>query len=127
LGERFISELERGKESAFLDRTLRYLSLLGLGMQIYPRNTLAIGSPYGAVADPMTLGQIMRHHRQSQNATLATVKDLSGLGLRFLSDFERGKNSRIGNVLAAFNSYGLKVVVTPKTYRLGKSDLVNVR
>jgi HTH-type transcriptional regulator / antitoxin HipB len=47
IGERFISEIERGKQTAFFDKTLQYLNLLGLSLQIYPRNTLSIQSPYG--------------------------------------------------------------------------------
>jgi HTH-type transcriptional regulator/antitoxin HipB len=58
LGERFISEIERGKETAFLDKTLQYINQLGLSLHIYPRNTLTIHSPYGALADIKAIGQL---------------------------------------------------------------------
>ena len=72
------------------------------------------------------IGQLARQHRKKQNATLETVKQISGLGLRFLSEFERGKNSRVGKALRALNTYGLEVVISPKNYRLSKADLSDV-
>jgi HTH-type transcriptional regulator/antitoxin HipB len=36
LCERFISEIERGKETAFLNKTLQYINLLGLSLHICP-------------------------------------------------------------------------------------------
>lgn len=126
LGERFISEIERGKETAFLDKTLQYIDQLGLSLHIYPRNTLTIRPPYGALDDIKAIGQLARQHRKKQNATMETVKQISGLGLRFLSEFERGNNSQIGKALSALKTYGLEVVVSPKNYRLSKADLTNV-
>ena len=126
LGERFISEIERGKETAFLDKTLHYINQLGLSLHIYPRNTLTIHSPYGAFADIKAIGQLARQHRKKQKATLETVKQISGLGLRFLSEFERGNNSQIGKALNALKTYGLEVAISPKNYRLSKADLADV-
>ena len=126
LGERFISEIERGKETAFLDKTLQYINQLGLSLHIYPRNALTIHSPYGALDDIKAIGQLARQHRKKQNATMETVKQISGLGLRFLSEFERGNNSQIGKALSALKTYGLEVVISPKNYRLSKADLSDV-
>ena len=125
LGERFISEIERGKETAFLDKTLQYINQLGLCLHIYPRNTLTIHSPYGALDDIKTIGQLARQHRKEQNATMQTVKQISGLGLRFLSEFERGNNSQVGKVLSALKAYGLEMAISPKNYRLSKADLAD--
>lgn len=126
LGERFISEIERGKETAFFDKTLQYLNLLGLSLHIYPRNVLSIQPPYGAFSDLKAIGALARHHRKTQKATLDTVKELSGLGLRFLSDFERGRNCQVGKALLALRFYGLELAIAPKNYRLSKADLLNV-
>lgn len=127
LGERFISEIERGKETAFFDKTLQYINLLGLSLHIYPRNVLSIQPPYGMFNDLKSIGALARHHRKFQKATLDTVKELSGLGLRFLSDFERGNNCQIGKALLALRFYGLELAIAPKNYRLSKADLLNVR
>jgi HTH-type transcriptional regulator/antitoxin HipB len=126
LGARFISEIERGKKTAVLDKVLHYLNQLGLSLHIYPRNALSIHSPYGSFSDLKAIGVLARQHRKAQGATLNTVKELSGLNLRFLSDFERGNNSQIGKALKALNSYGLEVVISPRNYRLSKADLLNV-
>ena len=125
LGERFISEIERGKETAFFEKILQYINLLGLNLHIYPRNVLSIQPPYGAICDLKAIGAIARHHRKTQKATLNTVKELSGLGLRFLSDFERGKNCQIGKAFLALRFYGLELAIAPKNYRLSKADLLN--
>ena len=126
LGERFISEIERGKETASFDKALQYINLLGLSLHIYPRNVLNIQSPYGTFTDLKALGALARHHRKTQKATLDILKELSGLSLRFLSDFERGKNCRIGKALSALRHYGLEVAIAPRNYRLSKGDLLNV-
>ncbi|MDH5547789.1 MAG: hypothetical protein OEZ43_19595 [Gammaproteobacteria bacterium] len=126
LGERFISELERGKETAFFDKTLNYIKLLGLNLHIYPRNALSVQDPYGAFSNTKDIGALARQHRKSQEATLDTVKEISGLSLRFLSDFENGKNSQIGKALTALKNYGLEVAIAPKNYRLSKADLLDV-
>ena len=126
LGERFISEIERGKQTAFFDKALQYINLLGLSLHIYPRNALSIESPYGAFTDIKTIGALARHHRKAQKATLDTVKELSGLSIRFLSDFERGNNCQIGKALSALRYYGLEIAITPRNYRLSKADLLNV-
>jgi HTH-type transcriptional regulator/antitoxin HipB len=127
LGERFISEIERGKETAFFDKTLQYINLLGLGLHIYPRNVFSISAPFGALGDLKAIGALSRYHRKAQQATLKTVNELSGLGLRFLSDFERGKNCQVGKALSALKAYGLEVAIAPRNYRLSKADLLNVR
>ncbi len=126
LGERFISEIERGKETAFFNKTLQYINLLGLSLHIYPRNVLTIAPPYGVFTNIKEIGELARHHRKAQKATLDTVKELSGLGLRFLSDFERGRNCQIGKALSALRNYGLEVAIAPRNYRLSKADLLNV-
>jgi len=125
IGERFISEIERGKPTAFFDKTLQYLNLLGLSLHIYPKNALSIQSPYGVFTDIESIGAVARHHRKDQKATLDTVSELSDLSLRFLSDFERGNNSQVGKALAALKTYGLEVTIAPKNYRLSKADLLN--
>ena len=126
LGERFISEIEHGKETAFLDKTLQYIDRLGLSLHVYPRNVLAIHPPYGVMDDIGAIGQLARRHRKKQGATLQSVRQISGLGLRFLSEFERGNNSRVGNALSALESYGLEVAIAPKNYRLDRADLSHV-
>ena len=76
--------------------------------------------------DIKAIGQLARHHRKKQSATLLNVNQISGLGLRFLSEFERGNNSRVGKALSALKSYGLEVAIAPNNYRLSRAELSNV-
>jgi hypothetical protein len=78
---------------SILDKTLQYINLLGLSLHIYPGNTLTIYSPYGALDDIKAIGQLARQHRKKQNATMQTVKQISGLGLRFLSPAAGGREA----------------------------------
>jgi HTH-type transcriptional regulator/antitoxin HipB len=78
--------------------------------------TLAETNPiYGVVQSVEALGRIVRAHRKNRRLTLETVSGLSNLGPRFLSEFERGKETaEIGKVLKALNTLGLEVIVQPR-------------
>ena len=60
------------------------------------------------------MGNLVRRYRQSRGLTLKSAGELAGLGIRFLSEFERGKNtSEIGKVLKALQALGLDVEIRP--------------
>lgn len=70
---------------------------------------------YGAVQTASELGLLARGHRKNRHLTLETVAGLSNLSTRFLSEFERGKETaEIGKVLKALRILGLEVVVQPR-------------
>jgi HTH-type transcriptional regulator/antitoxin HipB len=70
---------------------------------------------YGVVRDVQALGRIARSHRKRRRLTLETVSGLGNLSPRFLSEFERGKETaEIGKVLKALSLLGLEVVVQPR-------------
>ena len=57
------------------------------------------------------LGQWARRARKAQGLTLRALADRAGLGIRFLSEFERGKETaELGKVLAALHTLGLRLV-----------------
>lgn len=57
------------------------------------------------------LGQWARNTRKAQGLTLVALSDRAGLGVRFLSEFERGKETaELGKALAALDALGLKLV-----------------
>lgn len=71
--------------------------------------------PYGAVQTTEALGRLARAHRKHRCLTLETVSGLGNLSTRFLSEFERGKETaQIGEVLKALRSVGLEVVIQPR-------------
>ena len=72
--------------------------------------------PYGAVRTVQALGELARAHRKSRNLTLETIAGLGNLSPRFLSEFERGKQTaEIGKVLKALQTLGLEVIVQPRS------------
>lgn len=61
------------------------------------------------------LGQLIRDYRKSQHITLETVSGISQLGMRFLSELERGKPSaELGKALETLNTLGLTVWIAPR-------------
>lgn len=70
---------------------------------------------YGAVHSAEELGRLVRTHRKSRQLTLETVSGLGNLSPRFLSEFERGKETaEIGKVLKALRTLGLEVIIQPR-------------
>ena len=72
-------------------------------------------SIYGVVRNAEELGALARAHRKHRRLTLETVSGLGNLSTRFLSEFERGKETaEIGKVLKALRTLGLEVTVQPR-------------
>ena len=100
-----------------------YLLILSNLTAIFYRTVLLLGdkmnkSPahYGCVNSADALGQLVRAHRKSRHLTLETVSGLGNLSTRFLSEFERGKETaEIGKVLKALRTLGLEVIVQPRS------------
>lgn len=70
---------------------------------------------YGTVQTVEELGRLARAHRKHRRLTLQTVSGLGNLSTRFLSEFERGKETaEIGKVLKALRTLGLEVIIQPR-------------
>lgn len=70
---------------------------------------------YGCIQSAEELGKLARTHRKQQKLTLETLSGLGNLSTRFLSEFERGKETaELGKVLKALHTLGLEVVVQPR-------------
>lgn len=70
---------------------------------------------YGTVRSAEDLGRLVRAHRKQRKLTLETISGLGKLSTRFLSEFERGKETaELGKVLQALRTLGLEVVVKPR-------------
>ena len=71
--------------------------------------------PYGKIQTTKELGELVRAHRKNKHLTLDTISGLGNLSTRFLSEFERGKETaEIGKVLKALRTLGLEVIVQPR-------------
>jgi predicted nucleotidyltransferase len=63
------------------------------------------------------LGEFARAHRKNRSMALKETSELANLGIRFLSEFERGKETaEIGKVLKALATLGLEVIVQTRIY-----------
>lgn len=70
---------------------------------------------YGKIQTAEELGRLVRAHRKSRRLTLETVSGLGNLSTRFLSEFERGKETaEIGKILKALRTLGLEVTIQPR-------------
>ncbi|MEX0617755.1 MAG: hypothetical protein WDZ76_14250 [Pseudohongiellaceae bacterium] len=78
---------------------------------------------YGVVRNAKELGSLARAHRKNRGIPIETISGLGNLGKRFLSEFERGKETaEIGKVLKALNTLGLDVIIQPRNVQ-GKANL----
>ncbi len=65
------------------------------------------------------LGKFVRAFRKAKGITLETVSGLSNVSTKFLSEFERGKETaEIGKILKVLNVLGLEVSIEQRKSRI---------
>lgn len=65
---------------------------------------------------PTQLGAALRAQRKAQGLTLEQLSGLSGLGMRFLSELERGKaTAELGKTLEVARLLGLDCFLVPRS------------
>ena len=68
------------------------------------------------VVDPSQIGNVIRQYRKKHGVTLEKLSGLTRLGMRFLSEVERGKETaEIGKVLQVLFYLGLDVIIQPRS------------
>lgn len=71
--------------------------------------------PYGKVGSAAELGVLVRKRRLEQRVRQIDAAALIGVGPRFLSELERGKETaELGKVLQVLDRLGLVVWVAPR-------------
>ncbi len=76
---------------------------------------LANNIPFGKFSTVKDLGKIIRAKRKTDNLTQAQAAGLCGVGIRFLSEVERGKaGAEVGKVLQILKGMGLDLSVGPR-------------
>ena len=64
------------------------------------------------IDDMLSLGRLIREARKDQGLTQQQLADGAGVGVRFLSELERGKETaEVGLVLQVIHSVGLELLV----------------
>ena len=70
------------------------------------------------------LGALLRTLRVSQHITLEKASGITRLGMRFLSELERGKETaQLGKVIHIITQLGLEIVIRPRRYQ--RRDKIN--
>lgn len=73
-------------------------------------------SPTPRLRTPAQLGAALRAQRKAQGLTLEQLSGLSGLGMRFLSELERGKvTAELGKTLEVARLLGLDCFLVPRS------------
>ena len=68
------------------------------------------------LATSAELGAALRAQRKAQGLTLEQLSGLSGLGMRFLSELERGKaTAELGKTLEVIRLLGLDCFLVPRS------------
>ncbi|WP_236725796.1 helix-turn-helix transcriptional regulator [Solemya pervernicosa gill symbiont] len=64
------------------------------------------------------MGQAVRAHRKQQGATQADFASLCGVGVRFMSDLEKGKPTiELGKVLKVLQCLGVELSLHPRGWQ----------
>ena len=80
---------------------------------------------YGIVTSPREIGQIIRKRRKELGVHQVEAAGLSGVGVRFLSDLERGKPTcELGLAIRVATRLGLDISISPRGPKTdGKGDV----
>jgi len=77
--------------------------------------------PYGKIESVEQLGRLIRKKRKQAGVDQATVAGLAGVGVRFLSELERGKPTvELGRALRVLERLGLQVWIAPRGQKPGR-------
>ena len=75
-------------------------------------------APYGKIQSTKQLGAVVRRRRKDSGVLQADAAALAGVGERFLSELERGKETaEVGKVLQVLERLGLELIVLPRGWR----------
>jgi HTH-type transcriptional regulator/antitoxin HipB len=75
------------------------------------------------IKDTASLGRIIRQHRKSMGLTQLDAAGLCGVGERFLSELERGKETAsLGKAIQVVKRLGLKIEVIGRILPLERAD-----
>ena len=79
--------------------------------------------PYGKIRDVADLGRMVRDKRKAIGVRQADLAALAGVGTRFLSELENGKETaEIGRVLLVCRRLGLDLWIAPRGEQPGGGE-----
>lgn len=79
--------------------------------------------PYGKIESTSELGALVRRRRKESRIRQADAAALANVGIRFLSELERGKETAtLGKALQVLARFGLEVWIVPRGQRPGEQS-----
>jgi len=79
-------------------------------------NTDSKKGPYGRIKTSKDIGEAVRRKRKEQNIFQDKAAAFSGVGTKFLSQLEHGKETaELGKTLQVLNTLGLEVYIFPRS------------
>lgn len=83
---------------------------------------------YGVVRTAAEIGALARAHRKDKELTLERVSGVGNLSTKFLSEFERGKDTaELGKVLQTLRALGLEVIIQPRNTAVDAFGVASVK
>ncbi len=83
---------------------------------------------YGVVRTATDIGALVRAHRKDRDLTLEQISGVGNLSTKFLSEFERGKDTaELGKVLQTLRTLGLEVIIQPRNTALHTFGIASVK
>ena len=71
--------------------------------------------PFGKISIAGDIGRLIRERRKASGATQADLAAVAGVGVRFLSELERGKaTAELGKTLLVLQRLGFDVWIKPR-------------
>jgi HTH-type transcriptional regulator/antitoxin HipB len=79
-------------------------------------NTSEKKPPFGRIITPKDIGEAVRRKRKEQGILQEKAAGLSGVGTKFLSQLENGKETaEIGKILQVLRTLGLEIYIYPRS------------
>ena len=73
--------------------------------------------PFGRIETTEDIGQAVRRKRKEQGILQEKAAGLSGVGTKFLSQLENGKETaEIGKILQVLRALGLEIYIYPRSH-----------
>lgn len=83
---------------------------------------------YGVVRTATEIGALARAHRKDKELTLERISGVGNVSTKFLSEFERGKDTaELGKVLQTLQTLGLEVIIQPRNTAANTFEAVSVK
>ena len=104
------------KRAVPLPWAFNYAAKLDLSLYIVPRKANKYEEPFGIVESLDMFGVIIKHHRETQEASIDDIVSISSLSAETLISIEQSKGY-FGDAIKTLYAYGLDLLIYPEQAR----------